>query len=490
MTRPDPVIEATRNHRASHGRRILNEFREFLGMPNVSKDLDDVASVAQHIVAMLAARGVAARTVKRPDAAPLVVGRVVVPGATRTVGFYAHYDGQPIDQDDWNTDPFTPTLTTGPSNDPANAIAWSAIEEVIDDDWRIYARSSSDDKAPVLAMCHALEALASAGLDPSANLVFLFEGEEEIGSPHLAAYLNDLRDELGDVDTWLICDGPVHQTGAAQVVFGVRGISEMEITVYGPTRPLHSGHYGNWVRNPNMELSRLLASMKDAAGNVVIDGFYGDTVAITAEDGIAIAALPDDDSALRRSLGTGEHGGGQRPLGRTPPVAVAERSGVIRWGRRVRFRQCHTDAIHGFDRHSPRPRKRPGNDHGSGGRPHRGAGMACRHRRARHANTVGSRAHRQGDTPGFIPRGSHPAELSPVRSCACRSRAGGFRRCSRRPQLRRVGTASLLHHNPQRSGGDHSIRQPRQQPARRKREHPHRQPLVRNRPHGSSDDDR
>ena len=299
MSSVDPAIEATRNHRSANARRILHEFRELLALPNVSKNLDDVRSVAEHVVAMLTARGIAARAVDRPGAAPLVVGRFDVPGATQTVGFYAHYDGQPIDQEDWRTEPFEPTLTAGPSN----VIAWSAIDELIDDDWRIYARSSSDDKAPILAMCHALEALGSAGMEPTTNLVFLFEGEEEIGSPHLAAYLNDLRDELGDVDTWLICDGPVHQSGAAQVVFGVRGISEMEITVYGPSRPLHSGHYGNWVRNPNLELSRLLASMKDAAGNVVIDGFYGDTVAITAEDRLAIAALPDDDSALRKSLG-------------------------------------------------------------------------------------------------------------------------------------------------------------------------------------------
>ncbi len=120
-----------------------------------------------------------------------------------------------------------------------------------------------------------------------------------------------MRNELSEADIWLICDGPVHQSRRPQIVFGVRGVSEMEITAYGPSRPLHSGHYGNWVPNPNIELAHLLASMKDPAGNVTVDGFYEGTQPITDSDRAAVAALPDTDDSLRAELGVGatEDGG-------------------------------------------------------------------------------------------------------------------------------------------------------------------------------------
>ncbi|MCP3975654.1 MAG: M20/M25/M40 family metallo-hydrolase [bacterium] len=297
------AVAAAQAHRTANGAAILAEFVELLAMPNVSRHLEDVAHVADHIVTMLEARGVNARAVARNGAGPVVVGRLDVPEATETVGIYAHYDGQPVDQPDWQVEPFKPTLLSGPLGDGGTEIPLPAGNDIIDPEWRLYARSTSDDKAPVLAICAALDALRDAAISPTVNLLFLFEGEEEIGSPHLPLYLEDLKDELSVADIWLICDGPVHQSRQPQVVFGVRGISEMELTVFGPKRPLHSGHYGNWARNPNMELAQLLASMKDADGNVIIDGFYDGTQEITTTDRAAVAALPDDDAALRAELG-------------------------------------------------------------------------------------------------------------------------------------------------------------------------------------------
>jgi len=316
MTNQDAAVAAARDHRAANGVAIVGEFLDLLRLPNVSHNLDDVAAVARHVVTMLAGRGVNARTIERPEAGPLVVGHYRRAEAAPTIGIYAHFDGQPVDQPDWQLDPFSPTLLTAPLDAGGVPAPPLGDLEAIDSEWRLYARSAADDKAPILAACAALDALHSADLSPHVNLVFLFEGEEERGSPHLADYMSDLLDELSTADVWLICDGPVHQTRRPQIVFGVRGISELEITSYGPLRPLHSGHYGNWARNPNLELARLLASMKDDDGNVSIPGFYEGTQAITSADEAAMAALPDDDQALRAELGLGDTEGAGSSLAR------------------------------------------------------------------------------------------------------------------------------------------------------------------------------
>ncbi|KAK6021450.1 hypothetical protein OSTOST_12876, partial [Ostertagia ostertagi] len=132
-------------------------------------------------------------------------------------------------------------------------------------DWRIYARGASDDKAGVFAIINAYQAMIDVRLKPSVNLKFFFEGEEEAGSPHIAGLLQKYRKLLSS-DLWIICDGPIHQSGKKIISLGVRGDAHLDLTVYGPKRPLHSGHYGNWVPNPGMLLAQLLASMKNDSG--------------------------------------------------------------------------------------------------------------------------------------------------------------------------------------------------------------------------------
>jgi acetylornithine deacetylase/succinyl-diaminopimelate desuccinylase-like protein len=178
---------------------------------------------------------------------------------------------------------------------------------------RIYARSASDDKAGVMAVLAAVDALRAEGRRPSFNLRIVFEGEEEAGSPNLAALLRRHRETLRS-DGWIIIDGPAHQSGPPQLSLGVRGDINMEVTVYGPVRPLHSGHYGNWAPNPAMMLAELLASMKDDAGRVTIAGFYDDVVPLTAAERAAIAAAPAPDAQLRAELGLGWTEGGGAPL--------------------------------------------------------------------------------------------------------------------------------------------------------------------------------
>jgi acetylornithine deacetylase/succinyl-diaminopimelate desuccinylase-like protein len=172
----------------------------------------------------------------------------------------------------------------------------------LDPEWRLYGRSASDDKAPIVMMLAALDALRALGARPTVNLKLLFEGEEEAGSPHLGAILAAHRDLLA-ADTWILADGPVHQSRRMQVVFGARGVTGVEITVYGPARPLHSGHYGNWAPNPAALLVELLAGLRGPQGEIRIAGFEDDVRPLTDGERRAIAAMPPVEDDLRRELG-------------------------------------------------------------------------------------------------------------------------------------------------------------------------------------------
>ncbi len=297
----DAPLDAARVFRQTHGAEILTSFAEFLALPNVASDLPNIERNALHIQAELEARGAAVELWRQDGVPPIVYGELRAPGAERTLGVYMHYDGQPVVPEAWTQDPWRPTLYDGSLEAGGRPRAFPAAGEAIDPEWRIYGRGAGDDKAPLPAILGALDALAAAGIDRTVNLKFFFEGEEEAGSDHLERYMRDHRDQL-DVDLWLICDGPVHQSRRPQLVFGVRGYTGFDVTVYGATRYLHSGHYGNWSPNPALVLAELLASMKDDDGNVVIAGFYDDTVPPGPAERQALNALPEIESDLLREL--------------------------------------------------------------------------------------------------------------------------------------------------------------------------------------------
>jgi len=284
---------------------LLNEYVELLAIPNVATSIPDIRRNADHIMGQMTRRGLAPRLLEgdSADVPPAIYGEWKVPGAKRTLVLYAHYDGQPVTPADWkSTEPFTPQLYSDRLDRGGRKLPWPVAGEAINPDWRIYGRAASDDKLGVMAILAAVDALKAAGKRPSFNLKIFFEGEEEAGSPNLGALLDKHRDTLKS-DGWVIFDGPAHPSGLPQVVFGVRGVIGVNVTVYGPTRPLHSGHYGNWAPNPAMMLSQLLASMKDADGKVLVAGFYDDVVPLTAAERAAVAAVPPPDAELRRDLG-------------------------------------------------------------------------------------------------------------------------------------------------------------------------------------------
>ncbi len=293
-----------RDYRHAHERQILDEFTRLLSIPNIASDRENIRRNADFIAGMMERRGLHPQLLegKTPDTPPAVYGEWRVPGATHSIILYAHYDGQPVDPKAWTASPpFQPTWRSAAMESGGQVVTLPASGE-LNPEWRLYARSASDDKAGVMAILTAFDALRAQNSSPSVNIKFLFEGEEEAGSPHLGEII-DLHKELLKSDAWIICDGPVHQSGRKEVVFGVRGDQNVDVTVYGAKRPLHSGHYGNWAPNPAMTLVRLLATMKDDSGRVTIAGWYDGVEPLGEAEKRAIAEAPTYDDELRGQLG-------------------------------------------------------------------------------------------------------------------------------------------------------------------------------------------
>lgn len=291
------AARAAKQWRTAHQPEILSHFEQFLSIPNVASDPDGLKRNADTLVGFLQQRHVKAKLLQIPGAPAVVYGEIKTPNAQRTIVFYAHYDGQPVTPADWTGGaPFEPVVRT------------------VDGEQRICARSSSDDKAAIEAQLTALDAIEAAGVPLKSNIRFVWEGEEEAGSPHLEQIL-DANRELITGDVWLVCDGPLDQTGRQSVVFGARGDTHLEVTVYGPKRELHSGHYGNWAPNPAMMLAHLLAGMKDEQGRVLIPHFYDGITPLSPTEQRAIVEAPVNDQKLEQELWLGGvEGGGKRLL--------------------------------------------------------------------------------------------------------------------------------------------------------------------------------
>jgi acetylornithine deacetylase/succinyl-diaminopimelate desuccinylase-like protein len=211
--------------------------------------------------------------------------------------------------------PFEPVLYDNSIEAGGKRIPFPAPAETprYKDDWRIYARSASDDKSPIVALLAALDALNAKKIPLAVNLKVIFEGEEEAGSEHLQQTL-ELHKNLLAGDVLLTGDGPVHQSGRPLIFFGARGDIGLDITVYGPVRALHSGHYGNWAPNPAMELAQLLTSMKDENGRVRIPGYYADVAPLGEAEKMALGEMPNNDAELQRELGIAKPEGGGKKL--------------------------------------------------------------------------------------------------------------------------------------------------------------------------------
>jgi acetylornithine deacetylase/succinyl-diaminopimelate desuccinylase-like protein len=315
---PAEVTRQVRDYRMKNEDRIVRELTEFLAIPNVASDTVNIQKNAAHLVEILEARGIETHLLPIAGRGPVVFGKLTAPDAKRTVIFYAHYDGQPVDPAAWTDGkPFEPVLRSDaieadgkripfPDKDAKHPAGYS-------DNWRVYARSSSDDKSPIVALLAAIDALRAQRIQLGVNLRVLFEGEEEAGSTNLERTLELHKNLLGG-DLLITADGPVDQSGRPLVFFGNRGDIGLDITVFGPVRALHSGHYGNWAPNPAMELSRLLGAMKDENGRVLIDGYYDDVAPLSELEKKALEQMPNNEAELQRELGIAKPEGGGKKL--------------------------------------------------------------------------------------------------------------------------------------------------------------------------------
>ena len=298
-----PAVTASQRWLSDHKSAILREYQQMLAIPNHASDLANITRNGKLLTELYGRRGFETRLLTLPQAPPIVYGERRVAGATRTLCFYAHYDGQPVEPALWPQDPFAATLYDGPIESGGQPIEIPPAGHPHNDEWRLYARSAADDKAPIIALLTALDALEAAGLPLTSNIKIFLDGEEESSSPHIQQYLDTYGDLLEDIDLWLLCDGAVYATDDPVFEFGSRGVTGMQLTVYGAIRSLHSGHYGNWAPVPGQLLAHLLASMKDEDGQVLIDGFYESTQQLSPFEAAQLKQAPNIDEQLKTELG-------------------------------------------------------------------------------------------------------------------------------------------------------------------------------------------
>jgi acetylornithine deacetylase/succinyl-diaminopimelate desuccinylase-like protein len=306
------VQQKVNQFRKENETRIIDEYVKFVAIPNVTRDTTDILRNAAFIKMMMEQRGIKAEFLDgtTPKVNPVVFGEVRVPGAKNTLSFYAHYDGQPVNPAKWTggLQPFEPVFIDKPVEQGGKIISVSGN---ISPEYRLAGRGSADDKAGVMTILNAYDALVKTGVALTHNIKFFFEGEEELGSTHLDEIFKKHKQKL-QTDLWVIIDGPRHVSGKKMISFGVRGDVNMNLTVYGPKRPLHSGNYGNWAPNPALSLVQLLASMKDEKGHILVEGYYDDVLPLSANEKEALLKIPNIEETLKRELGIAEPEGDGR----------------------------------------------------------------------------------------------------------------------------------------------------------------------------------
>jgi acetylornithine deacetylase/succinyl-diaminopimelate desuccinylase-like protein len=282
----------------------LPELLDLLAIPNVADQPADIQRNATFLEQAFAKRGFKVRRVDNPAQRPAVLAELSGAGPqARTVLLYAHFDGQPVIPENWSQqDPFGPVVKRRDAQGKWQDVGRQALQaNPLDPELRVFARSAADDKAPIMMILTAVDLLRAQKKSPAINVKVLLDPEEEMGSPSLAGMIDSDRAAFA-ADAMVILDGPQHDSGRSTIVFGNRGITQATLTVFGPRAPLHSGHFGNYAPNPAMRLARLLASMKDDNGRVLVKGYY-DGVSLSSAERASLTAVGDDEAALRKRIG-------------------------------------------------------------------------------------------------------------------------------------------------------------------------------------------
>jgi acetylornithine deacetylase/succinyl-diaminopimelate desuccinylase-like protein len=279
------------------------EYLRFLAMPSDSAVPEDIQKNAAFLEDAFRQRGFTVSQLAN-DGKPLVFAEYAtkIAGA-KTVLFYMHLDSQPVVASEWaQKSPWTPVLKLKNAKGQWEEVPQDLLfKSPLDPDLRVFGRSSSDDKGPIMMFLAAFDGMNAAHAKPSVNVKVLIDSQEEVGSPAMAEIINRHLAQLRS-DAIIIHDGPRHASNRPTLIFGNRGAAPVTLTVFGPYSPLHSGHYGNYVPNPAMRLAQLLATMKDDRGRVLVKGYY-DGIVLTAADKQAFADTGDDEKAILKRTG-------------------------------------------------------------------------------------------------------------------------------------------------------------------------------------------
>lgn len=283
-----------------YARASFDELFEMYSLPNDANFKDDIVRNIEWCEGAFARRGFETTRLETGHI-PLLLAERSVANADKTVLIYLQVDGQPVDSSFWNQpSPWIPTLKEHSGNE-WKAIPWERLEGELNMDWRIFVRSASDAKGPVMMFLKSMDIINDASITPNFNMKVIMDFEEELGSPRLPQAVIDYKEQL-DSDMLIIFDGPRHVTNKPTLTFGARGIATVTLEVFGPRVPQHSGHYGNYAPNPALKLSQLLASMKDAYGRVTIPQWYNG-IELTDEIKEILKLVPDDEADIRKKVG-------------------------------------------------------------------------------------------------------------------------------------------------------------------------------------------
>ena len=278
------MSNATETYLREHQEEHLERLFDLLRIQSIKTDpkmAGEVHRCAEHVAEILREVGLNNVTLLPTQGHPVVYGDWLDAGDAPTALLYGHYDVQPPEPLElWDTPPFEPTIREG----------------------NIYARGSADDKGQIFLQLMAIEAhLKTAGRLPS-NVKIIIEGEEEVGSPNLDAFIQDHRDLL-KADIGLISDTSMYAPGVPSLDYGLRGLSAMQVEVTSAGGDLHSGLFGGAIANPIQVLAQLISDLKDRDGRITIPGFYDDVVPITDDERRAFAALPFDEQQYLDEIG-------------------------------------------------------------------------------------------------------------------------------------------------------------------------------------------
>ncbi|ADV49638.1 Beta-Ala-His dipeptidase [Cellulophaga algicola DSM 14237] len=280
-------------------RHSIDEIRDFVSIPNNATDHAEMNRNLTWLTKKFTERGFNTSILPTSGQSLFFATLPIIEGKP-TILFYMHFDGQPVDASKWDQkNPYQVVLKSQDGDTYKNEL-FEDLNTDLNEEWRLFGRSTSDDKGPIVMLLNAFDLLKKNETALPFNVKIIIDSEEESGSKPLPKAVKEYK-ELLEANFLIINDGPVHSSGKPTIVYGCRGITTMTLTTYGPIKPQHSGHYGNYAPNPGFQLSQLLASMKDKDGKVTIAGYY-DGISIDEETMNILKNVPDNAEIINKDL--------------------------------------------------------------------------------------------------------------------------------------------------------------------------------------------